>query len=170
VVAFLAACDGAPQATPHASTSTVAPTATQVGAMSTTPEPEEKLEARITDFQVWQDYMPVVPPGGPPLHGVVTLEITYTAKLTPQNIRVTVTLTRQGNESIARDVPLTLQQQADDLGLLTPGPQTATLVLGPVQVQEVLTEGELIGGTVTLQVHGETIQETLPAVALFFTH
>ena len=128
------------------------------------------MEARVTGFEVWQDYMPVVPKEGAPLYGVVTVEVTHTEKLTSQIVQGTVTLTRQGGDPVAEDVPLAIQQQADDQGMLTPGPQTVTLTFGPTFTQSTLTEGEMIGGTVTLTVGGEQVQLALPEVALYFTH
>jgi hypothetical protein len=131
---------------------------------------EGSVEATVTEFEIWQDFMPVVPKEGAPLYGVMTVAITHTEKLTPQIVQGTVTLTRAGGVAIAEDVPLSMQQQADDLGMLTPGSQSVVFTFGPATTQLTLTEGEMIGGAVALTVAGENVQLSLPEVALYFTH
>jgi hypothetical protein len=131
---------------------------------------EGSVEANVIEFEIWQDYMPVVPKDGAPLYGVMTVEITHTEKLTPQIVQGTVSLTRAGGVAVAEDVPLSIRQQADDLGMLTPGPQSVVFTFGPATMQLTLTEREMIGGAVALTVAGENVQLTLPEVALYFTH
>jgi hypothetical protein len=128
------------------------------------------VEATATEFEVWQDYMPMVPREGAPLYGVVTVVITHTEKLTPQIAQGTVTLTQASGDTIVADVPATMMQQADDQGMLTPGPQSATFTFGPATPPMTLVEGEMIGGTLSLTVAGEEVQVALPPVALYFTH
>jgi hypothetical protein len=124
----------------------------------------------VTAFEIWQDYMPVVPPDGAPLYGVVTVEITHTEKLTPQLVEGKVTLTQASGATIAADVAAEMRQQADDLGMLTPGAQTLTLTFGPATSQVPLVEGEMVGGELLLSVGGTQTRVALPEVALFFTH
>jgi hypothetical protein len=173
VLVLIAAC-GSNAPTPESATATVAqPTAPAPTAVEVTPTPaamEGKLDATVTAFEVWQDYMPVVPPDGAPLYGVVTVEITHTEKLTPQLVEGTVTLAQASGADIASDLAVTMQQQADDLGMQTPGPQTVTFTFGPGTTQVTLVEGELIGGALSLELAGEKLKLALPEVALYFTH
>lgn len=173
VPVLLAAC-GSNAPTPESSTATVAqPTAPAPTAVELTPTPagmEGKLDATVTAFEVWQDYMPVVPPDGAPLYGVVTVEITHTEKLTPQLVQGTVTLAQAPGATIVSDLAVTMQQQADDLGMQTPGPQSVTFTFGPGTTQVALIEGEMIGGVLSLAVAGQTVEVALPEVALYFTY
>jgi hypothetical protein len=172
-VLLLAACAARP-ATPGNATGTVpaaeTPVPTAVEATATSVATEGRLDVKVTEFEVWQDYMPVVPRDGAPLHGVVTVEITHTEKLTPQLIEGTVTLNQASGAMIVADLALALKQQADDLGMQTPGPQTVTFTFGPGTSNVTLVEGELIGGELSLRVSGAQTELALPEVALYFTH
>ncbi|HET9495440.1 MAG TPA: hypothetical protein VFR15_14510 [Chloroflexia bacterium] len=174
LLAVLSAACTPNQATPASPTSTVptvsTPAPTSVEATPTEPGIGDQLEARVTAFEIWQDYMPVVPPDGAPMYGVVTVEITHTEKLTPRLVEGKVTLTQASGGTIASDVAAEMQQQADDLGMLTPGAQTMTLTFGPATSQVSLIEGDMIGGELSLSVGGTQVQLALPEVALFFTH
>jgi hypothetical protein len=161
----LAACGTNQAATPAAGTSTVAPTASPAGATG-----EGKVDARVTDLEVWQDYMPMVPKEGAPLFGVVSVEITYTEKITAQIVTGTVTLTQANGATVVSDAPVTLQQQSDDLGMRTPGAQVAVLNFGPITTQATLKEGEMIGGALALKVGDQRATLPLPQAALYFTH
>jgi hypothetical protein len=174
-VLVLAACGTSPATTPVASTSTIPAVETPQqpplpDATATNPPVGATVQARVTEFEVWQDYMPIVPPDGAPLYGFVTVAITNTEKLTPQIAQGTITLTQPGGDTIVEDMPLTLQQQSDDLGMLTPGPQSVVFTFGPGTTQLTLTEGEMAGGRLALTVGGEQVQLDLPPVALYFTH
>lgn len=170
----LASCGNSPAATPQAGKSTPvlttqAVTATPAAQPANTPA-EAKVDARAVEFEVWQDFMPVVPKEGAPLHGVVTVAITYTEKLTPQKVSGTVDLTRAKGGAVVQGVPVALQGQAGDLATPAPGPQSVVLVFGPATTTLTLSEGEMIGGTLSLTVGGEKVMVMLPEVALYFTH
>jgi len=171
---LLTACSSNPPLTPAGGTGTAPPVeATRTVVVEITPtqaQGDRNLEARVTEFEVWQDYMPVVPKEGAPLYGVVTVEITHTEKITPQNTEGTVTLIRGVGDTVAPDVHVTLQQQSDDLGLLAPGPQTVTFNFGPATTQLSLAEGDMLQGTLGLSVDGAAVQLPLPEIALYFTH
>ncbi len=128
------------------------------------------MDARAVEFEVWQDFMPIVPKEGAPLHGVVTVAITYTEKLTPQNVHGTVDLTRAKGGAVIQGMPVTLQEQEGDLGTPASGPQNAVLIFGPATTTVTLAEGEMIGGTLSLTVGGDRVTVLLPEVALYFTH
>jgi hypothetical protein len=172
--ALMTACSSNPPTTPAVGTGTAPPVeATRSVVVEITPtqaQGDGNVEARVTEFEAWQDYMPVVPKEGAPLYGVVTVEITHTEKITPQNTEGTVTLIGDGGDTVASGVRVTLQQQSDDLGLLAPGPQTVTFNFGPATTQLSLAEGDMLKGTLGLNVDGATVQLPLPEIALYFTH
>jgi hypothetical protein len=123
----------------------------------------------VTDFSVWQDFMPSIPQTGAPLHAAFTLEITWPEKITVANTHGTVTLLRaNGDQVITGD--LQLNQQVDDNGLAQPGPQIVSFSMVPAPVAAQLIEGEQLHGTVNLTLGDKTLNIELPEVALMFTH
>jgi hypothetical protein len=127
------------------------------------------VEPKVAEFNVWQDFMPVVPPSGPPLHASVTLEVQGPEKLDPATTRGMITILRSSGEQVVAS-DLTLNRSADDLGLAYPGPQQITFVMAPASVSVQLTQGELLHGTATLNLGTSDVTFDLPATALEFTH
>src|SRR3954447_11341183 len=73
----------------------------------------------VTDFAVWQDFMPSIPQTGAPLHASFTLEITWPEKLTIANTHGKITILRANDEQVLTS-DLQLNQQIDDNGLAQP--------------------------------------------------
>src|SRR6266496_3816273 len=94
-------------------TGTVAPIPTGAGAeQSTTAVPGMPVglcagDCVVTDFSVWQDFMPSIPQAGAPLHATFTLEISWQDKITPTMAHGTMTILRaNGEEVITGDLKL----------------------------------------------------------------
>jgi hypothetical protein len=123
----------------------------------------------VTDFSVWQDFMPSIPQTGAPLHATFSAEITWPEKITVTNTHGTVTILRASGEEVLTS-NLQLNQQIDDNGLVPPGPQNVSFSMVPAPVTAQLVEGEMLHGTVTLTIGDGTIKFDLPETALLFTH
>jgi len=123
----------------------------------------------VTDFSVWQDFMPSIPQTGAPLHANVTLEITWPERLTVANTRGTITILRANGDQVMTS-DLQLNQQVDDNGLMQPGPQSVSFNMIPAPVSTQLTEGEMLHGTVALSIGDQTLNIKLSETALLFTH
>jgi hypothetical protein len=123
----------------------------------------------VTDFSVWQDFMPSIPRAGAPLHATFTLEISWQDKITPTMAHGTITILRAGGEQVIT-ADLQLNQWVDDQGLVQPGPQTVSFSMVPAPVAAQLVEGEMLHGTVRLTLGDQTLNIELPETALIFTH
>jgi len=127
------------------------------------------LQAQVTSFQVWQDFMPIVPPSGPPLHATLTITVNDSGRFTPANASGTITITRPGGEVIAK-APLTLAQQADDLGMAQPGPQSLTFAMAATSISATLTENEPVAGEAAITLRQDQFSVKLPETNVMFTH
>jgi hypothetical protein len=127
------------------------------------------VQPTVTDFQVWQDFMPVVPPGGPPLHATLTVVVSDSTRYTPDNASGTIIISRPDGEVIAR-AGLMLNRQVDDLGMAQPGPQNLVLNMEAAPVSAKLTEHETLTGQVELTLSQHKVNLTLPETQLMFTH
>ena len=123
----------------------------------------------VTDFAVWQDFMPSIPQTGAPLHATFTLEITWPEKITVANTHGTITILRANGDQIVTS-GLQLNQQVDDNGLMQPGPQSVSFSMVPAPVSTQLTEGEMLHGTAALTIGDQALNIELPETALLFTH
>jgi hypothetical protein len=120
----------------------------------------------MIEFLVWQDFMPIVPPAGPPLHATITVDMQCRPDLEPADIQGTVVLRRAGDVDIVAS-PL----QADGLeDTASTGIRRIFLSMQPVAPPMTLTEGESITGTATLTIDGQQVHIDLPATPLQFTH
>lgn len=124
------------------------------------------METKIVDFQVWQDFMPRVNAGDPPLHALVAIEIEASNALTPT---ATVTLSRAAGETIVQ-APLSLLDGTPPTEGSAPGTVRLEFNMQSASVPMQLTEGEKIGGTVTLNLGGREVNLPLPEAELMFTH
>ncbi|MFL5735069.1 MAG: hypothetical protein ACJ78Q_18080, partial [Chloroflexia bacterium] len=127
------------------------------------------MDANVTDFKVWQDFMPIVPPSGPPLHAVVTIETTSKPGRAVVAAGGAITITRASGEIIAT-APLTSTQAPDDRPMQQTGPTSTQLGTGPLPITAKLTEGEMLSGTATITISGAQVDLNLPQTALTFTH
>jgi hypothetical protein len=126
-------------------------------------------EPAIIDFKVYQDFMPMVPASGPPLHAAVTLEVNIKPGQAAANASGTISITRPTGELIAT-ADLTQSQQADDLGLRKPGPQQLVLTTKGVPIKAKLSEGETVQGSATIMLGGHSFALKLPQTQVAFTH
>ena len=179
-VLVLAACDRSspnvaqqtPATTPSSVPGTGVPSKDTPGTVATsTPSPKggTALQAQVTSFQVWQDFMPIVPPSGPPLHATLTITVNDSGRFTPANASGTITITRPGGEVIAK-APLTLAQQADDLGMAQPGPQSLTFAMAATSISATLTENEPVAGEAAITLRQDQFSVKLPETNVMFTH
>jgi hypothetical protein len=113
--------------------------------------------------------MPMIPPGGPPLHALLTIVVSDTARFTQGNTSGTITITRPSGEVIARG-PLTLDQQVDDLGMAQPGPQTLTFVLDRTSLSVTLVKDETLTGNAELVLNQKKVNLKLPETPVEFTY
>jgi hypothetical protein len=127
------------------------------------------MEPKVVDFQVWQNFMPMVPASGAPLHAILTLEISSTLGLNTGNTGGTITITRLNGEVIANS-KLSISEQSDDLGMAQPGPRRLTFVMGPAAINTRLTNGEMIQGTATVTLGDRRFDLKLPQTAVLFTY
>ena len=123
----------------------------------------------MTDFQVWQDFMPGVKAGNAPLHASVTLSIQWPERITPDMAKGSITLVRASGEQVITS-DLQLAQWQEGSGPITPGPQQVMFAMVPQTVPMQLTEGEMLHGTVTVTLDGQPRTVELPEAALLFTH
>ena len=123
----------------------------------------------VTDFQVWQDFMPGLKAGNAPLHASVTLSIQWPQRITPDMAKGSITLVRASGEQVVTS-DLQLAQWDQSSGPLTPGPQQVMFAMVPQTVPVQLTEGEMLHGTVALTLDGQPRTVELPEAALLFTH
>src|SRR6476659_6966809 len=82
------------------------------------------LQVTVSELYISQDFMPMVPASGPPLHALLTLAINGKDALRAAkgDASGTITITRPNGEIIARS-NLTASRASDDLSLAQPGPQ-----------------------------------------------
>src|SRR5947209_7455445 len=52
------------------------------------------MDAKLVDVQVWQDFMPRIGSGGPPLHATLIVEVSDALPVTPSNTNGTITITQ----------------------------------------------------------------------------
>lgn len=147
------------------------PTSTLPMASSSTMQPtlEGNMDITVTQLQVWQDFMPGVPNGGPPLNATVTIGFNGPPNIALAGKAGTMTLTRANGEEIVT-ADLELMRTDDDLGLKVRGPQTLPFRMTPQPIGVKLTEGETIKGTARLIVAGLEVSVPLPEAPLMFTH
>jgi hypothetical protein len=168
--ALLAACDLGGQAAAPAATTPAR--ATEPAAESTpkmTPAEGVMTEPAIIDFKVYQDFMPMVPASGPPLHAAVTLEVIIKPGQPAANASGTITITRPAGELIAT-ADLTQSQQPDDLSLRRPGSQQLVLTTKGIPISAKLTEGETLQGSARVILGGRSFDLKLPQTQVVFTH
>jgi hypothetical protein len=127
-------------------------------------------QARVVDFQVWQDFMPGPARSAPPLHAVVELEVSNGAGVGADSAGGTITITRQSGEVLLSAARLILGQQSADLATAQPGPRRLSFSIEPGHVATTLTEGETLQGTATVTFGGRRFDLTLPQTSLVFTH
>ncbi len=151
-------------ATPGASTPS--PASTQPAAEATQ---GGNMRIRVTSVEVWQDFMPGIREGGPPLHATIAVEFSSLPSIASTGRAGSVTFRRASGEEIATG-DLELMGREDDLGLQILGPQVKTFRMSPQPVALTLTEGEMVGGTVRLLVGGQEMTAPLPETPLTFTH
>jgi hypothetical protein len=123
------------------------------------------MEPTGIEFQVWQDFMPGVRDGGPPLHATVVF---YIEGVDTGSGSGSITVRRASGEEIAT-APLELVRSVDDLGLKQPGPQRVTFAMRSTPVNVELKEGELIKGTANVLLGGADLTLELPETRLEFT-
>jgi hypothetical protein len=163
---MLAACDfgaGTPTARPGnqdraTAGPSPAPTSTQ----------ESSMQPAVVDFKVYQDFMPMVPASGAPLHAFVTLEIT--GKSAPGDIVSggQITITRPSGEVITT-AGLVTDRQPDDRTLAQPGTRQVVLTMERTSISTKLTDGETLQGTATVTVGGRSYTLKLPQTKVVFT-
>src|SRR5438552_2204473 len=132
----LAACDNitSNSASPPAASPTLAPGGTAQATRPPSPTGTAvagrgaNLQPHITNFQVWQDFMPRVSSSGPPLLAIFSLVVDGGGRYTTSNTSGTITIERPSGEVIAR-ASVTLNQQVDDLGMAQPGQQSLTFYM-----------------------------------------
>lgn len=127
------------------------------------------MRIRVTNVEVWQDFMPGIREGGPPLHAVIVIEFSSLPAISPTGKTGSVTFRRASGEEIVTG-DLEIMRSEDDLGLQILGPQVKTFRMPPQPVTLKLTEGELLGGTVQLPVGDQMMSAPLPETPLAFTH
>lgn len=179
-VMLLAACDTAPAGSvviPTASNSNptvtvVAPAETATTVTGATAQPTSngggnmQENITVTDFQVWQDFMPSINKEGAPLHAAITLSVEGLDITSGSGV---LTLKRAAGEELVT-ANLELMRQADDLGLRQPGPQPVTFTMQSTSVKAPLTEGETVKGTADIKFGSQERTIELPETQVFFTH
>ncbi len=118
------------------------------------------------EFQVWQDFMPGIREGGPPLHATLVF---YIEGVDISSGSGSITLRRASGEEIATG-QLELARWVDDLGLKQPGPQRVTFTMTAAPVSVELKEGEPIKGIANVSLGEAHLVIELPETPLFFTH
>src|SRR5215210_287910 len=84
---MLAACDSGSRAaltpTPQAAESTAMTATASAGTSTVSGQPGkgDPMEAKLVDFQIWQDHMPSIGREGPPLYASLTIDVTNGARL-----------------------------------------------------------------------------------------
>jgi|GEM_PF-3969995 len=126
------------------------------------------MTIQVKGFEVWQDFMPGIGKEGAPLHAVVSVEFSSLPSLDLNKVG-SATLRRANGEQIAVG-DLELMRSEDDLGLKVLGTQQMAFRMLPQSVKINLTEGEMIGGVVTIVVGGQEMTAPLPETPLMFTH
>jgi hypothetical protein len=123
----------------------------------------------VVDFQVWQDFMPSRSAANAPLHATVTLDIEWPQQITRDIAQGKITLVRAGGQQVVA-ADLQLSQVGDGTALTQPGPQQVVFIMVPQTISIQLTEGEMLHGTITLTLSGQSRTLDLPEAALLFTH
>jgi hypothetical protein len=128
------------------------------------------LQVTVSELYISQDFMPMVPASGPPLHALLTLEINGKDALRAAkgDASGTITITRPNGEIIARS-NLTASRASDDLSLAQPGPQHLTLDTGRVTISTKLTEGETLQGSAVVTIGDRQFELQLPQTEVKFT-
>jgi hypothetical protein len=162
---MLAGC-GSTQPTAVVTPTFAVPDATHTPAVPGMPGNLCADEPMVTEFDVWQDFMPIVPPDGAPLHASLIIEMQCPPHITAADIDGLITLRRASDEVI-----LTAPLQTDGIeDATTTGVRRLFLTMQPAPPPMALTEGESITGTAHLTIAGQQVDVPLPATPLQFTH
>ena len=160
---------GTPQSEPTA-TSPDAAAPTDTPRPVTTPTPNGgNVRLEVIDFQVWQDFMPGIREGGPPLHATVLLRADGLSEVRPGVTVGTITISRPGGETVTQ-APVTLVEAVTVPGAEGQGKMDLQLAMAPSQVSIELTENEPLVGKLELTLDGSSITLDLPETPLMFTH
>jgi hypothetical protein len=127
------------------------------------------MTIQVKTFEVWQDFMPSIDSQGAPLHAVISVEFSSLPSLAQTGKAGSVTLRRANGEQILVG-DLELMRSEDDLGLKVLGTQQMAFRMPPQPVKLKLTEGEMIGGVLSIIVGGREMTAPLPETPLMFTH
>ena len=175
LVLLVAACGGpaeqtgTPQVVP---TGTIPDAATRTGAPEPTATPSENggnMNLEVVDFHVWQDFMPGLREGGPPLHATDLLRAEGLAGIRAGIAAGTITISRPGGESVVRS-PITLVEALTVPESGAEGKMELQLAMAATPVSIELTENEPLAGKLDLTLGGSNATLDLPSTPLMFTH
>jgi hypothetical protein len=168
---------------PTATTAPAAPTAT-IPAADATPTPAapstaaatpgsggNTVQIQLTQFTIWQDFMPGPRTGGPPLLAAIELDITNTGPAAIAEIAAVGLVIRRAGGDVVYDGAA--QGGEVNMGPAAGLPPGATkhyvYSLAQTDVSPQLTENEPLGGTLTLKIDGQEHPVDLPPTPVEFT-
>jgi hypothetical protein len=148
------------------------PAATPSGSPATPAATPTGVTVEVIGFTVWQDFMPAVPPSGPPLYAGVELNVTNHGSTAVHEVLATRIVVRRPEGEVVLD-----------RGLQGGPPDTvAATDLAPgetrhysyrstaLDVPPTMTENEAVTGLLTLSFDGVEQTVPLPATRVLFTH
>jgi len=171
----LAACGGANDDQSASPGPAVTPTFMPVEA-TTTPESRTSptleggvMKITVTDFQVWQDFMPRLGEGGPPLHATLLVEIEGAGDLDLTGASGTITIARPSGEEITQS-SLRRAEGGEDTVSPSGGPKQVLFAMQSTTTTLPLKENEPLVGRAELEIGGAPKSLELPPTTLMFTH
>jgi hypothetical protein len=148
------------------------PVATPTGPPATPAATPTGVTVAVIGFNVWQDFMPAVPPSGPPLYASVELNVTNHGSTPVHEVLATCIVVRRPEGEVVLD-----------RGLQGGPPDTVTATdLAPGETRHysyrstaldtspAMTENEAVSGVLTLSFDGVEQTIPLPATRVLFTH
>lgn len=127
------------------------------------------MEVKLIDFQVWQDFMPRIGNGGPPLHATLIIEAQNVPGVSASNSGGTVNIMQPNGELIV-SAPLRLNEQEDDLGMAQPGARQMGFIMQPAQISVKLKENQMVKATANLKLGDRDATVEVPEAGVTFTH
>jgi hypothetical protein len=126
------------------------------------------MQITVTDFQVWQDFMPRIGEGGPPLHATLLVAVAGAGDVDLTGASGTITITRPGGEEIAQS-SLRRAEGIEDTGSPSGGPRQVLFAMRSTTTILQLKENEPLVGRAELLIGGAQENLELPPTALMIT-
>ena len=132
----------------------------------------DTVQIKLTNFSVWQDFMPGPNGGGPPLRASVELDITNNGPAAINEVAPARIVLRRATGDVAYDGGVTGGEvnMGPTAGLPAGAGKHYTYTLAQTDVSPQLTENEPLNGTLTLKIDGQERTVDLPATPVSFTY